>query len=277
VRWISVSLAVAMLAVFLFRPQAAAAITVLPAWAWLALGLLLLIPKPLRSRPAIALWLLFALLFTDELRGLVPRPEAQGSCVVAFNCAGRREAIQEALQLSPDVLLLSEVPPRFQAPHGYHAVIGPDTALLARRPLKEKRIDKNWVQAETDSGLQLYSARLIVGVLRADLWSPDCWRDQAFNRATREESLQQAKFAEGPVLFGGDMNAPAGDGAFTPLRQQGLQDVFPLAGAGWGNTIMQVHRIDQLWVRGLTPTRLETRPSRYSDHRLTIAWFKPGD
>ncbi len=264
---------------FLLRPQSLAAITVLPFWVWLGPGVLLSLPacRKRNGRVVLLLWLGLALAFTDELRGLVPRPPPAGRCVVLLNCAGRPSALAEALRPEPDLVLLSEVPPRFQAPAGYHAVIGPDTAILARSPLREPKIEPSWVQARTEDGLQVYSVRLVVGVLRADLWNPDCWREQAFNRATREESLQKAVFAPGPVLFGGDMNAPAGDGAFRPLRQAGLRDTFPRAGTGLGNTIengLPVHRIDQLWTRELRPVRLETRATQSSDHRLVVAWFR---
>lgn len=268
VLWLAIALA------FLLRPQALSAMTVVPSWCYLAVGLALAVWK--RSRPALFLWLVFALVFTDELRGLIPRPAAGGRCVVAFNCANRDEAVGEALELEADVLLLSELPRKFKGAEGYHAVVGPDTALLSRFPLSDGRQDHNWVSARADTGLQLYSARLVVGVLRADLWNPECWREQAFNRATREESLARADFSDGPVLFGGDTNAPAGDGAFRPLRAAGLRDAFPCAGWGWGNTILGVHRIDQLWTRGLAALRVETRPSAVSDHRMVVAWFRDG-
>ncbi|GMU55306.1 MAG: hypothetical protein AMXMBFR33_44520 [Candidatus Xenobia bacterium] len=117
-------------------------------------------------------------------------------------------------------------------------------------------------------------------MLRVDLWNPDCWRAQSFNRTTRRESLERlaGSLSTGPALVGGDFNAPAGDAAMRPLAAAGLRDAFPLAGSGWDNSFensLPVHRIDQLWSRGLRAVRVETRRSDASDHRMVLGWFEP--
>jgi endonuclease/exonuclease/phosphatase (EEP) superfamily protein YafD len=94
------------------------------------------------------------------------------------------------------------------------------------------------------SGLEVevFSLRLVPAVLRLDLWSPDCWREQTRNRRQRRVQLaaiggRVASLPRHlPVILGGDFNAPQGDAAFRPLTPW-LHDAFREGGRGWGDTI----------------------------------------
>jgi vancomycin resistance protein VanJ len=114
------------------------------------------------------------------------------------------------------------------------------------------------------------SVRLSPSVLQLDA------KAQTQSRLLRRAELNAALVAVAPtggVVFGGDLNVPAGDGALTPLANLGFSDAWPKAGLGWGNTIANdfpIHRIDQLWLRGLTPRALIAVPTQYSDHRMVV-------
>ena len=121
--------------------------------------------------------------------------------------------------------------------------------------------------------------RLVPAVFRLDLWSPDCWREQAENRRKRRGQVQAlalrvAAIPEGiAVILGGDFNAPQGDAVFRELRPR-LHDTFPEGGRGWGNTIVNdlpCLRIDQVWASGpLRAANVVARRTRGSDHRIVI-------
>lgn len=269
---------------YLAQWQAVAALTVIPPWCW---SVMLVVPVGLSShrRLAAAIWLVFSLMCIDEWRGLVPFRAglAEGLTVVTLNCMGSRAAIDEALEMEPDVALLSELPPHYQLPSGFSGQLGPDAGLLVRGQVVQARSAPHWVSARVQCRgrtFEVVSTRLVVAVLRADLWNPACWRDQAFNRATRHqqmEDLTRALPATGPVLVGGDFNSPPRDGANQPLFGAGLSDVWLDRGVGWGNTLensLPVLRIDRLYQRAMVPQRMEVRRTRHSDHRLLVAWFK---
>ncbi|MBT9587120.1 endonuclease/exonuclease/phosphatase family protein [bacterium] len=273
-----------LICVYLAQWQALAALTVIPAWCW---SMLLVVPVALSSRRRLAatVWLAFSLLCIDEWRGLVPfrAGSAEGLTVVVLNCMGSRAAIDEALEIQADVVLLSELPPRYELPPGFSGQLGPDAGLLVRGQVEQAHRGPHWVSARAQCrgrALEVVSTRLVVAVLRADLWNPECWRDQAFNRATRCQQindLTKVLPATGPVLVGGDFNSPARDGANDSLFACGLSDVWLRRGLGWGNTLensLPVLRVDRLYQRELVSQRMEVRKTRHSDHRMLVAWFK---
>jgi vancomycin resistance protein VanJ len=132
-----------------------------------------------------------------------------------------------------------------------------------------------------NSGLEfeVISLRLAPALVRLDLWSPDCWREQSANRQARRRQLQRIvdPLADVPatsqLIVGGDFNAPAGDAVFRLLRPR-LEDAFEQAGRGWGNTITSdapFHRIDQVWTSPeLRATDVRAERSEYSDHRMVV-------
>ncbi len=84
---------------------------------------------------------------------------------------------------------------------------------------------------------------------------------------------------DGPLLVGGDFNAPAGDAIYRLLRPR-LRDAFAVAGRGWGNTALNdipVSRIDQVWASdAFRPTAVTARRTAYSDHRMVVADLQLG-
>jgi vancomycin resistance protein VanJ len=89
-----------------------------------------------------------------------------------------------------------------------------------------------------------------------------------------ERVLAYAAEAGGqPMIFGGDFNAPGGDGLFRPMRAY-LRDAFYEAGVGWPDTIVNdspVSRIDQVWISSeLEATTLRAVETRNSDHRMVV-------
>ena len=136
------------------RADAVALVTMAPVWCWLVPGVLLAGVRPKRRRVRVlwGLWLLFALVFVDELRPLyhplrwlsAPKPSEKPLGVVrvvSLNCAGGDpKAAAEVSAWQPDVVLLQEIP----NPAAVRAlakrlfgreeacVLGFDTAVLAR-------------------------------------------------------------------------------------------------------------------------------------------------
>ncbi len=298
--WIGLALCYAL------RPDACAAVTLFPAWLWVVPGWLLAVP--LRSRPRLArisavAWLGFLLLFAEEPRSLIRVRDVEPARVagdvtfrvVSLNCAGGSpEAAAEVAAWNPDLVLLQEVPAerdvealarRLYGIEG-SAVTGYDTAVLARGPLTASlppRSHGYFVAARlalpSGQALEVISLRLTPPVVRLDLWSPDCWREQTANRKARRQQMREVAAylatvpPEVPVVVGGDFNAPAGDGIYWELPPR-LRDTFAEAGSGWGNTGLNdlpVSRVDQVWISRPLQTRAAVaRRTRHSDHRLVI-------
>jgi vancomycin resistance protein VanJ len=238
----------------------------------------------------------------DELRPLthplrwlsapVATQKATGTWrVVSLNCAGGDpKAAEEVRAWKPDVVLLQEIPSpesvRALAEKLYGSrdacVLGLDTAVLSPNlkavPLP-RELQRYAVIVQTPQGT-IASVRLTPSILRVDFWSPECWKAHTENRQARRAELRAVAEllpAEEALLVGGDLNAPAGDGIFSELSALKLQDAWPLAGLGWGNTIandLPIHRIDQLWLREYNPQALIAVKTQNSDHRMLICDLK---
>ncbi|MGC4043566.1 MAG: hypothetical protein QM758_07145 [Armatimonas sp.] len=285
------------------RPDAMALLTMAPAWLWLLLGLLFAGVR-IRRRLVALLWLLwagFALPFVDELRPVFHpvswfhRPQLSPKSpevfrVVSLNCAGGDpQAAQEVIAWQPDLVLLQEAPTERHV----HALaerlygnpnacaIGLDTAILGRglSPLAPPAELRRCAFARVPLGswqLFVSSIRLMPSSLDLDFGMQTMSRKN--RRAELEEILRFVPTNE-PLLLGGDMNVPAGDGALSPLKDRQLSDTFALAGVGWGNTVengLPIHRIDQLYsnARGLSPMAIIAVPTAHSDHRMLVADFR---
>jgi endonuclease/exonuclease/phosphatase (EEP) superfamily protein YafD len=314
-RWapsvVSALLCVVLTICYAARPDACAAITIFPVWAWFAPGLFLAAFN-LRGQgnrkgwPVLAAWLIFLVFLAEEPwslgRSLVrtgrPRREvrAPGEVVrvISLNCAvGNRLAAEEVARYRPDIVLLQESPGRSEVEelarrlfgteagviHGVDAsLVVHGRAVTAALPIAMRGY---FVQARvtltTGRDLEVISTRLLPALLRVDLWSPDCWREQMQNRRRRREQLRAIARRIGPitapVIVGGDFNAPQGDAVFR-LLQPKLHDAFSEGGVGWGNTIINdypVLRIDQVWVSSAFDSELAVaRSTRNSDHRMVI-------
>lgn len=299
----------ALVLISLVQPDACAAVTVFPVWAWLFPGLALAgVGWGFRGRRQgtilVSAWCLFFLVAAEEpwsLLRLLSSPDqatraGQVVRVVSLNCAiGNPNAAREVARYRPDIVLLQESPSReavetlareFCGAEG-SVVSGPDASMLVRGTVVASALPPNqrasFVQARVQlaSGLlvEVLSARLVPAVFRLDLWSPDCWREQALNRRKRRAQVEaivrrlEAIPESIPVILGGDLNAPQGDAAFRSFSPR-LHDTFREAGRGWGNTIINefpILRIDQVWSsRSLRARRVIAAKTRFSDHRIVI-------
>jgi endonuclease/exonuclease/phosphatase (EEP) superfamily protein YafD len=167
------------------------------------------------------------------------------------------------------------------------ALVGLDASIIVNGRLAPAPLPPSlrayFVQARArlTSGIEaeVISLRLTPAIVRLDLWSPDCWREQTANRRARREQLravEQRVSALPPrstLILGGDFNAPAGDAIFR-LLQPRLRDTFRDGGMGWGDTIVNdipLQRIDQVWVSPFFRAgAVVARKTRNSDHRMVI-------
>ncbi|MGD9496319.1 MAG: endonuclease/exonuclease/phosphatase family protein [Armatimonadota bacterium] len=298
---------------YAIRPPGLDPITIWPFAFWglpVAVIALLLLPL-LRWRLTLLLAgyaLLVTLVVAEEPRFLlrelwrVPEPaiaaaRAEGTLlrVVTMNCAGgREEAILDALAQDPDIILLQECPGEVTlqriAPEGWETAGWLDPAIMVRGRLEAERLPPHLAHfvyygiayPEALGGrtpVAVLSTRLLLPLLRFDLWRPTTWREAAKLRGLRTISMKQIAdqvraWREVPIIVGGDFNTPAGDSLFAPLRALGLTDSFLVAGAGWPNTITSdfpVSRIDQLWVsEHLRPLSGRVVVTPHSDHRMVV-------
>ena len=298
---------------YALRPDVCAAVTVFPVWAWLVPGLALASPAISLRRRRMALvlavlWLCYLVVFAEEARSLAralraPSADKAGAHairVISLNCAGGDpSAAAEVVPYHPDIVLLQEAPPAGKTDEmgrgwfGREAVVisGWDTAILARGELitacARAASQFTWARIRLPSGSEivLVSARLSPPSLRFDLWSSECWREQARLRRVHRAEMAQVALAlrdapRGvPVVIGGDFNAAGGDAVLRVLRPR-LRDAFREAGRGWGNTASNgypILRFDQVWVSKDVPVvNVVARKTQHSDHRMVICDLELG-
>jgi vancomycin resistance protein VanJ len=231
------------------------------------------------------------------LRALLPASgRTQASIrVVSLNCAGGDPlAMAEVAAYRPDIVLLQEAPPGRDVVDLAGKMYGVDAAVvtaLAPSIIVRGKIDRIPLPRELTGSfaagiatlpsgvtIEIVSLRLTPAVLRMDLFSPDCWREQTGNRRERRVMLQRlTEWLETrhgrPLIVGGDFNAPQGDAVFSLLRP-GLRDAFSEGGDGWPNTIINDYpflRIDQVWLsRHFRCIRSVSRRTIHSDHRMVV-------
>jgi vancomycin resistance protein VanJ len=253
----------------------------------------------------VVLWLLYAVCFVQEWRSLIrfrtkPVQAAMGNekmvRVVSLNCsAGDEKAAAEVAAYHPDIVLFQETPlrpiiqriaPQILGPEAEN-LSGSDVTIVARgkltpiTPGNAENAPFGHARIELSSGLivEVFSIRLHPYGIRADLWSPGCWREQ---RENREHQREQFKWlarevekvpADVPVILGGDFNLPAGDKLFRILDGR-IHDTFLRAGHGWGDTLdndFPFIRIDQIWCDGhFQPAATVVHKTVNSDHRMVV-------
>jgi endonuclease/exonuclease/phosphatase (EEP) superfamily protein YafD len=110
------------------------------------------------------------------------------------------------------------------------------------------------------------------------------WQRHYLNRVSRRAEVWELRnrlalnevFVEGPVILGGDFNAPADDAVMRELRTD-FVDVVDAVGGGFCNTYpnhFPLHRIDHIFCKGnIQPVRTVTVKTVNSDHRMLIADF----
>jgi endonuclease/exonuclease/phosphatase (EEP) superfamily protein YafD len=282
---------------------------VLPRWLWIAPGIVLALFGWTRQRKrvaglAIVLWVLYSVFFIQEFRsllrfGIAPiaaSDDGKSIRVISLNCNGGNEkAAAEVANYHPDLVLFEESPLRpivrnmatnllgSQA----ESLTGSDVSMLARGKLTPIAVENAesapfaHARIEFASGLSgvVFVVRLQPYNIRADLWSPECWKRQYAIR-----KMQRAQFEwierevekipqDVPIILGGDFNLPAGDKLFRILNPR-LTDTFRNAGHGWGDTLdndIPVLRIDQIWCdKHFRCESVEARHTQNSDHRMVV-------
>ena len=143
------------------------------------------------------------------------------------------------------------------------SLCGSDVSIIARGKLTPIPVENQenapfaHTRIQFPSGLvaEVFVVRLQPYHIRADIWSPDCWRNQYMVRRQQRTQLEWIEREvkklprDVPVILGGDFNLPAGDKLFHLLDPR-LNDTFLKAGYGWGNTLdndIPFLRIDQIW------------------------------
>lgn len=311
---LSASLCVTLAVLYLARPVSCAAVTWLPGWLWLIPGGVLLALGWRRATHRWALgcaagWLIFLMLTADTPQSLLRRPalsdaefeaarsEGRGLRVVSLNCACvAPDAARETEALQPDIVLLQESGRRGAVEevarelYGEKAVVvwDMDTSVVARGSLLEREViarvghgafTRALIRLESGRRIEAVSLRLPPPVVRADLWSGECWVEHRDDRIERRDLLRafrsriERRNAATPLIAGGDFNVPAGDVSLRELHPV-LSDAFQAAGVGWGHSALNdlpVLRVDQVWVgRGVLPVSVRARATRNSDHRMVV-------
>jgi endonuclease/exonuclease/phosphatase (EEP) superfamily protein YafD len=311
---LSTTLCFAAACVYEFQPDWCAAVLLYPRWVWLVGGLLLSLAALTREHRKIpliiaSLWLIYGVGFVEEFHSLarwrpVPSPEwiaARESGVairiVTLNCnGGNEEAATEVSALNADIVLFQESPlrPKLRemaqklvgAPAS--ALCGSDVSILARGEITPMPLPDLWnipfshahVRLASGRELDIIAVRLHPYDIRADLWSPDCWRRHRANRLLQRSQLDwlihhiAAIAPETSLIVAGDFNMQAGDRNLLVLRPR-LRDTFGDSGIGWGCTIdnaLPVLRIDQVWCSDhFLVDSVSAHNTIHSDHRLVVA------
>lgn len=309
----SVLLCLGIAFVFSVQPDCCAAVLILPRWLWIFPGVTLAALGLTRRRnrmasAALALWLIFTVLFMLELRTLFrwskPAPNGNGDTVrvVSLNCSGFVDAAKEIGPLDADVVLIQETPLRPDLEKAATQIAGPeaeayggvDVSLVARGKITPVPVADKWsarfsrahVQLASGLDVEVIVVRLLPYNIRIDLWSPDCWRTQYHIRQQQRQQLERiAQEIEKvprdvPLIIGGDFNLPAGDKMFRILDVR-VHDAFPKCGTGWGDTLVNDFpfvRIDQIWPdEHFQPLATRVQRTINTDHRMVICDLHPLD
>ena len=305
----SIGLCLAVALVFWIQPDPCAAMLVLPRWVWVFPGLILAALGWTRQRKKVAiiatiLWLLYIIFLAQEIRSIIRFPHHLASDpnngtalrVISLNCNGGNEkAAAEVSEYHPDLVFFEESPlrPTVQAmatqllgPQA-ESLCGSDVSIIARGKLTPIVVEypesapftHARIQFASGPPVEIFAVRLQPYNIRADLWSPDCWRKQCKIRRQQRSQFERlereiAKIpSDIPIIVGGDFNLPSGDKLFDSLRPR-LSDTFRQSGHGWGDTLdndIPVLRIDQVWCdQHFQVTLVEARHTQNSDHRMVV-------
>ncbi|NLX96952.1 MAG: hypothetical protein GXY83_12320 [Rhodopirellula sp.] len=307
----SATLCVLVSVCYWWQPDWLAPVTLVPAWFWLVPAFTLLAFEFSRTHKrwcvaVAAFWVVYAALMVEEVQSLVrsgSRPTSEWQAarasgrairVVSLNCAAANRAVTaELAKWEPDIVLLQESPGREHVDCTSRELFGTDggflwssdTSIIARGDVRPRNVDRDshfvHAQVELPTGLKadVMSVRLDPPVFRLDFWMPGFWIDHRNRRLKhrrqireimqRVENIEQA----GPLIVGGDFNAPPGDPALVPLERR-LYDSFRKAGRGWGNTgtsAVPLFRVDQIWVSPhLRAESVTAQKTLHSDHRMVV-------
>lgn len=276
------------------------AVAIWPPFVWTGFGLMLCLPGARRYRTTsfwwlIAGWVALWVVYGEDLRRMTlyfSKPEGKMR-ITSLNCAGGDPlAIAEAFEGTPDVVLLQEVASKREIElaarkaygSGVQVHVGPDAAIVTPgilQPLQLPRTASNYVAAivtlPNQAPILVISLRLQPPIFRLDYWNPGCWREFAEKRSSRREEFKEvAEWIERnagsmPVIAGGDYNTPP-DGRMFGMFGEGFRDATFDSGYTAVNEF-PLARIDQIWVRGLTPRGSRAVRTANSDHQMVLLWL----
>jgi endonuclease/exonuclease/phosphatase (EEP) superfamily protein YafD len=262
---------------------------------------------------AIALFFLFtvewrSLLRWGEARGeeefaqlrATPSRGAHALRVVTWNIDGNRNVLPTLAALDPDLCFLQETPDgdsSFQPADltgpwdGFIWDDAGDCGVLSRWPVQRlptrrvgpwtppQILEMTWPDGER---LLLGNVRLVLPSLELSVFLPTRWRRLRREHSARLEQFSllaalldetQRERGPAPLVLAGDFNNTGGLASHAPLRAL-LGDVWPVAGRGWGATLLDrwpVARIDQCWVsREIEPVAARVQSTGLSDHRPLV-------
>lgn len=299
--WVSVLLALALIALYWVRPLATEGITIWPAWIWALPGLVLVLDKPKKlwksARWPLLAWVGLSVAFSEAWRVALPGGLGEHDVrVVTLNTGGYMEgAMQETASLSPDIVLLqesAELPDQAEVikrtyGEGYQGVVGYDGSIFVRGEiLKSYAKQSNFVIAHVrlrdGRELDVVSLRLRAPWARMDYWRKECWQAYTQHRTEHLEELRalwrrvQDHRTGAPLVMGGDFNLVPDAGEVEILGSE-LVDSYRVAGRGWYATALEgarLFRIDKVWCsKELQPRGTFARDSEPSDHRYVVAQF----
>jgi len=287
-----------------WQPDSWAVFLIWPRWLWIVPGLLLAglsWHRPAKRFGVVAglVWLVYAGIFVEELHWHL-RPSVPAGVpfrVVSLNCAGGNKlAAAEVIALNPDIAFFEESPSAREVAEVAHKLYGTDagfavngdTSLIARGRVAPVDVARQWKMHFTEARVTLTNGSQVDAIcvrlwpynLRADVLTPDCWRDQADVRHRQRELMNwliermDSIPCDVPLIVGGDFNL-AGNDAMMRMLKPRLHDTFLVAGTGLGNTLINEFpfvRIDQIWASDtVSASRVFVRRTINSDHRMVVA------
>jgi endonuclease/exonuclease/phosphatase family metal-dependent hydrolase len=299
--WVSVLIAMGLVALYGFRPLLTEGITIWPAWIWAIPGLVLVLDRPKKLwksvRWPLVAWLVLTLSCSEVWRIVLPGGFGDHDLrIVSLNTGGFMEgAMKETASLSPDIVLLqesAELPDQAAAikrtyGEGYQGVVGYDGSIFVRGMIlssyaKQSNFVIARVRLRDGKELDVVSLRLNAPLARIDYWRKECWQAYTQHRTEHLEELRelwrrvQDHRTGAPLVMGGDFNLVPDAGEVEILGSE-LVDSYRVAGRGWYATALEgarLFRIDKVWCsKELQPKGTFAHDSEPSDHRYVVAQF----
>jgi endonuclease/exonuclease/phosphatase (EEP) superfamily protein YafD len=288
----------------------------LPQWLWALPGLALLAAAGARQRRWACLPALGIAWVAGPLMGLCwpapraepVRPGAVGVRLMTYNVKWARRStaiVREIAAARPDVLLLQDARPVLEtevaaALRGYSILQRGQYLVASRFPLETPEVRPFPGVPGRSTSFQYFRCRARVGAAVVSVYNVHLLTPRAGLLAVRHEGdaglgdlesntaarlFQAAVLAEalreerGPVLLGGDLNAPVQSMVCRALAGAGLADAFSAAGRGYGYTYGHLLRLRHSYLRIdhlMTSPHWEvldcwTGGADGSDHRPVIA------
>ncbi len=304
----------AVAACMLNRWDAMVPVTLTPVWAWAGAGALVSLLCWIVCRgPALGamlcLFLVTAVAFSEEARGIYREavasvrerratpapPEGSVLRIASVRCSGKEEALREAVEAAPDLLLVQEAPDKMTLDAVADRLYGVersvttwgDLAILGRGETLSVLTDPQGkalhVRLKHPGGLVIDATNLdLPGCApRLDMWKPPVWKELVSARVETRR-IVRTLLGENPMnrervarVVGGGFGTPPKDDVFRPLENNRMVDTGAASGQGWNNTHPSTYpflRLDQIWVSpNLVPLKSTTRLNPDAKGRIVVS------